>query len=88
MKVIFTKHVLKDKLPAIKRFGWEITRKKIKIAVRHPRWRGVTKRGQETAMSLVDKEHILRVVFRREGDIITIITVHIARRGKYGSTLR
>ena len=39
-------------------------------------------------MSVIDKKHILRVIFKREGDIIKVITVHIARRGKYESTLR
>lgn len=88
MKVVFTKHVLEDKLPEIEKFGWKISKTKIKNTVKLSRWRGETKSGQETAMNLVDKEHILRVVLRREDDIITVITVHIAKRGKYGSTLR
>ena len=48
----------------------------------------VSKHGEETAMDLVDEKHILRVVFNRKDDIIKIITLHIARRGKYESTLR
>lgn len=87
MKIIYTKHVLKDKLPALKRLGWNISKNKIKETVVNPKWRGVSKHGEETTMSLVDDEHILRVVMRREGDIITVITLHIARRGKYESTL-
>ena len=87
MKIIYTKHALKDKLPALKRLGWNISKNEIKETALNPKWKGVSKHGQETAMSLVDIEHILRVVIRREGDIITVITLHIARRGKYESTL-
>ena len=84
MKFVFTKHAEKDKLPAIKRFGWNVTKAKVKKTVLKPRWRGISKSGEKTAMSLVDTKHILRVIFRKED---AIITLHIARRGKYGSTL-
>lgn len=87
MKIVFTKHALRDKLPALKRLGWNITRGKVKSTIRNPKWRGTSKHGQETVMSLVDDKHILRVIFNREGDIIKVITLHIARRGKYESTL-
>ncbi|KKR78351.1 MAG: hypothetical protein UU23_C0001G0115 [Candidatus Curtissbacteria bacterium GW2011_GWA1_40_9] len=87
MKIIYTKHALKDKLPALKRLGWNVSKNNIEETIKNPRWKGVSKHGQETAMSLLDKNHILRVVLRREDDIITVITLHIARRGKYESTL-
>ena len=87
MKIIYTKHTLKDKLPALKRLGWNISKNKVEDTIINPKWRGTSKHGQETAMSLVDEGHILRVVFRRKDDIITVITLHIARRGKYESTL-
>lgn len=87
MNIIYTKHALKDKLPALKRLGWNITKDKIEQTIMFPKWRGISKHGQETAMSLVDQKHILRVVIRLEDDIITVITLHVARRGKYESTL-
>jgi len=87
MKIIYTKHAIKDKMPALKRLGWDISKNKIEKTIINPKWRGVSKHGQETAMSLIDEEHILRVVMRKEDDIITVITLHIARRGKYESTL-
>lgn len=88
MKFVFTKHAAKDKIPALKNFGWVITKSHVKKVIKSPRWQGLTKKGQKTAMDLVDETHILRVIFRKKDDIITIITLHIARRGKYGSTLR
>lgn len=87
MKIIYTKHALKDKLPVLRRLGRNISKTKIEETIVNPKWKGVSKHGQATVMSLVDEMHILRVVIRREGDIITVITLHIARRGKYESTL-
>jgi len=87
MKIAYTKHALKDKLPVLKRFGWNISKDKIEETISNPKWRGVSKYGQETVMSLINEKHILRVVLRTEDDIITVITLHIARRGKYESTL-
>ncbi len=88
MKFVFTKHAAKDKLPLLRRFGWVITRTRVKEIVKNPQWSGLTKKGQKVAMGLANESHILRVIFRKEDDIITIITLHIARRGKYESTLR
>lgn len=87
MKFVFTKHAAVDKFEEIERLGWKLTKSKIKKTIQKPKWRGVSRHGQETAMSLVDPKHIIRVVFNREDDIIKIITFHIARRGKYESTL-
>ncbi|MBI2074909.1 MAG: hypothetical protein HYT83_03690 [Candidatus Levybacteria bacterium] len=87
MKFVFTKHLTRDKLPVLKEFGWKVTKVKIKEIIKNSQWHGITRYGEKTAMGLVDSKHILRVIYRKENDIITVITVHIARRGKYGSTL-
>ena len=86
MKIVFTKHVLEKKIPLIRSLGWDITKAKIRQAIKKPKWRGTTKHGQPTVMILVDEGHILRIVFEKESDIIRVITVHIARRGTYEST--
>ena len=86
MKIIVTLHVLEDKIPRLKVLGWNVTQIKIKQTIIKPKWRGITRFGQETAMSLLDEGHILRVIFEREGDIIRVITIHPARRGTYEST--
>lgn len=97
MKIVYTKHAL-EKFNALKEQGWIITKNKIRHIIKNPKWRGVTKYNQETAIGLADDKHILRIVldkqslpFSREkgrkGDIIKVITFHIGRRGKYESTL-
>lgn len=86
MKIIYTRHVLEDSIPRFKRLGWIITKSKIRKTLQKPKWKGMTRFGQQTAMSLMDERHILRVIFEIEGDIIKVITAHIARRGTYEST--
>jgi len=87
VKIVFTKHAL-DKIKELELEGWFITKNKIYRTIKNPAWKGLTKEDQETAISLIDPKHIIRVVIRREGaGIIRVITFHIGRRGKYESTL-
>lgn len=71
----------------MERFGWVISKSKIISTLKKPKWTGLTKKGQSTAMSLLDRNHILLVVYKNEGDIIKVITLYVTRRGRYGSTL-
>ncbi len=87
MKIIYTKHAI-DNFVELKRLGWKINKLQIKKVLQKPKWRGTSKHGQETVMGMVGSNHIMRVVFNRRDDIIKIITFHIARRGRYESTLR
>lgn len=84
--IVYTKHAL-DKFEILERFGWKITKTKISRTIKNPIWRGLSRFGQETAMSLLNDKHILRVIFDHDGDIIKVVTFHPARRGTYESTL-
>ena len=89
MKIVYTLHAL-EKFKVLEAEGWKITKNKIRQIIKKPKWQGTTKSNQETAMSLVDEKHIIRIVLRKEnqeGDIIRVITFHIGRRGKYETTL-
>ncbi len=86
MKIVISNHVINDKIPRIKAWGWNITQAKIRQTIKQPKWRGISRFGQPTAMSLLDEGHILRVIFEKKGGIITIITIHPARIGTYEST--
>ena len=87
MKIVLSDNVINEKIPLLKSLGWDITTSKIEKTIQNPNWRGTTKYHQPTVMSLIDKGHILRVVFKyQEDDIIFVITIHIARRGTYEST--
>ncbi|MEK7521364.1 MAG: hypothetical protein AAB599_01000 [Patescibacteria group bacterium] len=86
MKIIYTKHAI-DKIILINRLGWEVSKNKVRQVIKDPKWKGSSHFGQETAIGLVGKDHILRIILEREGGIIRVITLHIARRGRYESEL-
>lgn len=90
MKVIFSIHIIEEKLPLLKSLGWNITKSKIRQTIRSPKWQGENETGQPTAVSLVNKNHILRVIYKYrkigKSDIIFVVTVYITRRGRYEST--
>lgn len=86
MKIVFSWHVLNETIPKFKLLGWNITKAKISQTIKNPKWTGVTKYGQPAFMSLINKKYILRVIGKREGDIIRVITLYIAQRGRYEST--
>ena len=86
MKIIYTKHTL-EKFKILKKLGWIITKNKIRTVIKRPKWRGATRYDQKTALGLIDNKHIIRIILKRNGDIIKVITFHIGRREKYESTL-
>lgn len=86
MKIFLSDHVINEKIPLIRSLGFDISESRIKKIVKKPRWKGITDTNQLTVMGLVDEKHILRAVLKKENGIITVITVHIARRGRYEST--
>ena len=88
MKIIYTLHAL-QKFKELELEGWLITKNKIFGTIKNPKWKGKTRENQETALSLIDPRHIIRIVFEKQKDgIIKVITFHLGKRGRYESTLR
>ena len=86
MKIVFSGHVLNETIPEFSLLGWNITKAKVRQTIKNPKWTGITKYGQPAFMSLINEKYILRVIAKREGDIIRVITLYIAKRGRYEST--
>lgn len=86
VKIVISEHIIKDKLSVLKSQGWNITEEKIKDTLLGPKWTGTSPYNQPTAMSLMDENYILRVVFNKNDDIIFAVTIVITRRGIYEST--
>ncbi len=87
MKIVFTKHAI-EKFPILTKLGWKLSKKDIERTIKNPAWKGISRFGQQTAMTLLDENHIIRVIYNIKDGIIKVITFHIARRGKYESTLQ
>ena len=87
MRFHFTHHA-KEKIALIRKAGFSVTRKKVKQAILNPLWIEDRPDGTKIATTLLDEKHVLRVVFRREDDIIIVITCYPGRRKAYGVSLR
>jgi len=83
-EIIFRNHV-SDKIDIFKELGWDISFNQIKNTVNNPDLTGKTKQNQPTAITFLNQKHILRVVYEIRNDIIEVITIHISRKGRYGT---
>lgn len=86
VKVIFTKHAAKAKFAMFRKhkFPTKITQQTIKDIVKHPEQVDTTSDApQIIASKSIDAKHILRVVYRKEHDIIIVITFYPAEKGRY-----
>lgn len=84
MEITFRKHV-SNKIEILKELGWQITFAQIKDTINNPTLTGKTRTNQPTAISFLDQKHILRVVYEVRNGIIEVITIHVSRKGRYGS---
>lgn len=84
MEIEFSKHTLR-KIEILKELGWDISLDLIKNTIKNPTLTGKTRQNQPTAITLLDAKHILRVVYEIRSGIITVITFHISRKGRYGT---
>jgi hypothetical protein len=82
MHFYFTKHS-KEKLILSRKAGFCLTQNQIKQAINSPLKVEHKPDGTQIVTVLLDKSHILRVVYRTEDDIIIIITFYPGRRGRY-----
>lgn len=83
MKIIFTKHA-KDKFKTHKLAGWKFLQRDIKEAVRNPYFTGAEEgRGVKFVLKSLDKNHDLRVIYKEEDDIITVITFYPTEKARY-----
>lgn len=83
MKYIFTKHA-KIKFANLAKIGVTISKKHVLNTVKNPQHLDkISDFPKIIASKNIDKNHILRVVFKSEDDIITIITFYPAKRGRY-----
>mgnify|MGYP001566104369 CR=1 FL=1 len=83
MSYYFTKHA-KEKIIKTRNAGFLITVDTVKKTILKPIRVEDRYDGTQIASSLLNGSHILRVVYRVDGDIIVIITLYAGRRKAYG----
>ena len=83
MKIIYTKHALK-KFTDLKKQGVSISKKMVKATIENPfHMDDITDAPKYISSASFDNERVLRVVYKKEDDIITVITFYPARKGRY-----
>lgn len=83
MKIIFTKHATQKLLKPVKK-GLKLSKEDITNTVKNPDQVDYEiDYPKIIAIKDYDQRHVIRVVFRRNSDIITVITFYPARQGRY-----
>ena len=83
MKIVYTKHA-KRKFSFHRQLGWKFSKKDIKKAIQNPYFSTIDQeRGVRIVLKDWDTKHDLRVIYKEEGDIITIITFYPTEQGRY-----
>lgn len=86
MRIIFTKHAAIEKFKMLEKHSFrpKITKKMIRDVIRKPDHEDLKSDFPKIIVSKsLDEKHILRVVYKIEGGIITVITFHPAEQGRY-----
>ena len=83
MNFVFTKHA-QDKLKRLDMKKFQISKKIIELILNSPKYKGLTKYGDYTAVSALDERHDLRVIYTVIGSkTLKVITFHISEKGRY-----
>jgi len=82
MKILYAKHA-EMKFQILKKHNFIVTKKQIRDIVENPE---SIKRGRKSrliAQGPITKTHLIRVIYRQENNVITVITFYPARRQRY-----
>jgi len=82
MKIEFTNHA-EYKLALLKAHGFKINKDQIKDVITDPDAVKKGKKGRQIAQKVINKTHILRVVYITKNKTIRVITLYPARRTRY-----
>lgn len=86
MRFIFTRHAAIDKFLLLKKhkFKSSVAKQFIKKVILNPEHLDKTSdEPNYIASKSIDENHILRVVYKKEFDIIKVITFYPAEKGRY-----
>lgn len=84
MKITFSKHITHDKIPLLKSRGFLITKKQIReVITNSDHLDRKSDYPKIIASKALDQNHVLRVVYKIDNDIIKAITVYPAEKGRY-----
>ncbi len=80
--IIFTKHA-KDKFKILKKHKFIVSEKQVLKAIEEPDLIDESRLPLLIAQRKIDKEHVLRVVYKKEGNNKKVITFYPGRINQY-----
>ncbi|MCH8821133.1 DUF4258 domain-containing protein [Patescibacteria group bacterium] len=84
MKVVFSKHAKERKFPALAKHGFNLTESDVLKVVENPEHED---KDSDVPNIIASKSFgeklVLRVVYKKQNDIIKIITFYPAEKGRY-----
>lgn len=84
--VDYTRHA-RDKFEVLRRHGFVVTLDQVEDTVLHPAKVIPQQGGRFIAQKRITEHHVLRVVYRQEGDTRVVITFYPGRRERYETPL-
>ncbi len=85
-KINYTRHA-RDKFVLLKRYGFPVTMDQVAETVLNPDRLTPQLGGRFIAQKAITDQHVLRVVYREEGETRTVITFYPGRRERYETEL-
>jgi mRNA-degrading endonuclease RelE of RelBE toxin-antitoxin system len=82
MEIYFTKHA-KDKFIVLARHGVNLSKRKIINTLENPDTIDYNRLPLLIAQSNLDRSHVLRVVYKKEKELIIVITFYPGRKSQY-----
>jgi len=82
MKIRYTRHA-EQKFEVLKRQELEVKRSQVEKTLRAPEAVSPQESGRFIAQKAISERHVLRVVYREEGETKVVITFYPARRERY-----
>jgi hypothetical protein len=82
MDIYFTKHA-RQKFKVLSRHGVVISESKVKRTVSKPTTIDKSRLPLLIAQDNLDATHVIRVAYRKEGDLVIIITFYPGRKPQY-----
>ncbi|MBI3536896.1 MAG: DUF4258 domain-containing protein [Chloroflexi bacterium] len=81
-QIEYTKHA-RNKFDILKSHGFEISEKQVEETVSIPEREYLQSGGRFIAQKKISEQHVLRVVYRVEGDHKVVITFYPAQKERY-----
>lgn len=84
MAIRYTQHA-RYKFEVLERYGFPVTERQVTATLSTPDAVIAQPEGRYIAQKRITERHVLRVVYRREGEDMVVITFYPGRRERYES---